>query len=148
MAGILVSDGSIQGTSRGIEARFDKVLVYIADEATEALGALGVGRIIAQKVPVLLHVGAATGCIDDDRLRCRQATFRASILLFHDREEVINVVPSECARLFDVTAVRMEGTAADLTGGCAHADAVAAENPGGSVVGVAVAEGHNAASEQ
>lgn len=66
MAGIVKGDASVDGMAPGARGKFGEEFGDVFAFCGEALGASGVGGIIAENVGVVFHVRAATGGVDDD----------------------------------------------------------------------------------
>jgi len=66
VAGVVVGDAYLQRISRGDWFEFGEDFGDVAALCGECLGAGGPVRIVAEKMAVLLHGGAAAGGVDDD----------------------------------------------------------------------------------
>jgi hypothetical protein len=66
MAGIVDGYASLERMALGARREFGEEFGDVFAFGGEALGAIGVGGIVAEAVAVLFHVGAAAGGVDDD----------------------------------------------------------------------------------
>jgi glycolate dehydrogenase FAD-linked subunit len=108
-------------------------LAHVADPRGEGFRPIGPKRIVAEDVPVVLQVGAASRGVDD---HLPIATGKG-----------VDVEAGELARAFAVAGVGVQGAAARLLLGDAHDMAVSLEETHGRALGVSERLAHDAAGE-
>ena len=102
VTGILVGDASLQGTLGRAQSRLGEKLGDVLHNRREIARAVRVLGIVFQQFAVLLHHGAATGGVGDDRILRR---------LQHGAD----ISPPHLLRLLAKSGVRLQRPAAALT---------------------------------
>jgi len=135
MAGIVEGDARGKRMARGARRKLGQEFGNVAAFCGESFGAVGVDRIVAKKVGVFLHVGAAAGGVDDDGV---------DLDLFEDVDGGTGEV--EGGGFF--SGVDAESAAASLFGGSNDFAAFRGENAKGGGVDVREESALDAAEEK
>lgn len=123
VAGIVKSYASRKRMAFGTGWQFGKNFTDVATFVSEAFGAIGVDGIVAKKMAVVLHVGAATGSIDDDGV---------DVGLFKGADGAASQF--QCRGF--LASVNAQGTAASLLGRGDHFAAFSCQNADGGRIDV------------
>lgn len=135
MAGIVEGYASLERMTLGARWEFGEEFGDVFAFRGEALGAVGIGRIVAKKVAVLFHVGAAARGVDDDGL---------DVGLFED----VDGVAGEGKRRGFFSGVEAERAATGLILWGDDFAALDGEDPGGGGVDVREKGALDAAEEE